>query len=306
VRLAGLWIAWTFLLASPALADDPAWVGPIRDDRTGAVDPEMDAAWHKAVLLLGPPGRKWRAGPPVPGACPTCAVVTIQGHREPEPRYEVAVRRHQEPMSRSVVWTAGSDVAPFDLAQALALHCLLLLGEPLIALPQAPQRTEPRHQFSLGLGPALTRSTSGTFRTGGSEVVAWGELGSLHLGAALGFEAFGAGRNSLGRYQYRAVPLTLLAGTHWQHGSVVLGLAGGLRIAAYSFDFQTSVLDETQDTGVSAVVEARLAWRIRPMLSVAVALRPSFTFDAVSIGHEDVFEMPHLFWQGAVTLLVHL
>lgn len=307
MTLARLVIALTLLLATPAAAIDPAWVGPIRDDRTGEVDAEMDAAWRKAVLLLGPSARAWRTGPPIPGACPTCAIVTIHGHRAPEPSYEVAVRRPLETQPRSVVWTAGSDIAPFDLAQALALHCLLLLGEPLAVRRLAsPPEPEPRHHFALGLGPSLTRSTSGTFTTAGSEVVGRAVLGRADFGVTLGFEAFGGGRNPLGRYQYRMVPLTVVAGSHWQRGAWSLGVTGGARIALYSFDFQTKELDETLDIGVSVVAEARAVWRIRPALSLAMALRPSYTFDAVSIGREDVFEMPHLFWQAALTLLVEL
>ena len=92
-------------------------------------------------------------------------------------------------------------------------------------------------------------------------------------------------------------------------GAAGVGVAAGVRVATYQFEFQTSHLGESSDTSVAFVGEARVQRQLHDRLFVGLAARPMLATDATSIGPEgetDVYDEPPFTVQLAVMLGVEL
>ena len=292
-------------VAGPAHA--AVWAGPVVDDRTDAVDAAVDEPFRAAVRLLE--RDDWHAGAPS-ADCKDCRRITIRGHRAPDVRFTLVLLDAAGSRLRDATVATSDAIAPFDLAQALALNCLFLVGDqrpPWIVAQTVPR---PAPKWFVAVGPTATRSVGGELSTWGSELaLGWHAPLGIDVTLSGGFEAFGRGSNPLGSYQYRVGSVALLAGTHWDHGPWRLGVAAGVRVATYQFEFQTSHLGESSDTSVAFVGEARVQRQLQDRLFVGLAARPMLATDATSIGPEgetDVYDEPPFTVQLAVMLGVEL
>ena len=292
-----------FALAAPndaALAAGAVCVEPTRDS-SGRPDPELDRALRAAVPLFGVGAQTWRFVDAA-AACGPTTRLRFRGDREPEVRYVVEVEAPGEAtVTLSVDARGGS--GKFALAEALCVNALLLLGQPVRPVPAPlPQ------PLQLWLAPTATLGSQ--VAVFGSEIgLQWLANPHIWLAGSVGFEAFGTGAATLGRYQYSVIQVGLLAGWLWRTGHLRLGAGAGLRERTWLSHLQTTALHEHYDVGIAAAAEVRASLAITPGMRVGLALRPTLGLKDVSVaapGEPELFRVPRLLFQTALEVALDL
>lgn len=300
---------WQFLLLilcvlptsvhAQEVVDAPVCAEPVSDE-SGQPDPEVDRALHTVVPLIMAPSRAWRFGASTP-ECDGAARVRFRGHRQPQVHFVVEVQLPGQPtMSLSV--DAPSSMGTFAVAEALCVNALLLLGQP------TRPRVESRRDLRLWLGPSTT--VGDQIAVFGSELgVEWVPRRQVWLAASVGFEAFGSGANTLGKFEYSALQTAVLGGWRWQLGRMGVAAGLGLRHRTWLSHLQTLALHEHYDVGLAIAGELRASVHVSRPLRIGLAWRPSLGLDDVIVAAPDepeLFRVPRFLMQFALEVAVEL
>ncbi len=284
-----------FGLHATALARE-VWLQPIVDDVSGQTDGILEAAVRTAAAIVAA-DTPWHAGRPGVGEClGGCDILEIHGHRQGDIAYVVTLERLPGAFRRQLPLESGVAMAPFELAQALALHGAFLVKTP-DAVPMAaatdPQtgagvRSAPPARRTrriaadvqslamiVSAGPSLSMPVRRGSGTGGSEVAAALALaGRVRMEAAVGLETGLTADRAPTHAQLRVIPATIVAAAGWNVGHLALGVGAGVRWANWTGE--AVHVNPWHDRDVSLVAQTRLTVLIAPRLTLDVVVRPTY------------------------------
>jgi hypothetical protein len=281
-------------------AERPVCVEPVVDEN-GQGDAEIDRALRAAAPLILTMPRDWRF---VHEAvqCDGETRVRFRGHRLPEVHYAVEVTLPGQPTA-SLEVESHATMGAFAVAEALCVNALLLLGQPIRPSPPTERL------FRLWVGPTATLGAQVAVM--GTELgLQWQPTDSLWLAASVGFETFGHGSTSVGKYQFSVVDASVLGGWRWQPWRRVGVAAGvGLRERTWFSHLQTTALHEDFDFSLALESELRVSVRLARSVRLGVAARPSYALEDIVVaaaGESELLRLPHFLMQCAVEVGIDL
>ena len=279
------------------------WVTAVRDGRSGKVDADLVDALQQVLELRARQRFHW--GTPSRQQCLSgCAIIRVTSVRVSAPRYVIDLRWRPGNRTRSVVLEAPSKTDVRSLADAIFLKCLALLDDAhdRVAAPVPPVQVARRikkslwRRFAVGLGPSLLVGLDRTFLTFGIETsLSIQIIGPVALRFSIGWQDLGRTETKALSYQYRAFPVTALAGARWWLGRWTLEAYGGMALLPVWIDFEEDTHSDSKDVALGAAIEARATFRVHRWIAIGFSVRPIYMTDDMRIQTDQgdtVFRLP--------------